>query len=249
SGNYQGAGEMPLERAIREFRFAYGADAEVRKMRQPPGTLALDSMPTPVVEMFRRAFLTPDRPQPSEWIESLDALAKALKKCVLHSGHYFYQRLSDCPWCEIENHARVRLFNFLLPGADSRRGHFRLNEIWKGIEGAEIPDTPMIATDKMSKAPKLSADVAAAVRMRIIGLIRAIAHSAGLSFLVGLGADPPLSFILLIMLVIISRILFRTDPISLDNLQTIFQSRQSTPADPLVRKVQARQLQAEGLAR
>src|SRR5262249_60225971 len=33
SGNFLGAGEMTLERAIREFRFAYGADAEVRKMR------------------------------------------------------------------------------------------------------------------------------------------------------------------------------------------------------------------------
>src|SRR5262249_16128292 len=138
---------------------------------------------------------------------------------------------------------------FLLPGADSRRGHFRLDEIWKGIEGAEIPDTPMFATDKMLKAPKLSADVAAAVRMRMIGLIGAIAISARLRFLVGLGADPPLLFILLIMLVVISRILFRSDPISLDNMQTIFQSRQSIPDDPLVREVQARQLQAVGLAR
>src|SRR5499426_698683 len=52
SGRYLGAGEMPLERAIREFRFAYGADTEARKMRQPPGTLALDSMPTPLVDVF-----------------------------------------------------------------------------------------------------------------------------------------------------------------------------------------------------
>ena len=50
SGRYFGAGEMPLERAIREFRFAYGVEAEERKMRQPPGTLALDSMPPPLVE-------------------------------------------------------------------------------------------------------------------------------------------------------------------------------------------------------
>ena len=48
SGNFLGAGEMSLERAIKESRFAYGADAEVRKMRQPPGTLALDSLPAPL---------------------------------------------------------------------------------------------------------------------------------------------------------------------------------------------------------
>src|SRR5262249_9105875 len=183
SGNCLGAGEMTLERAIREFRFAYGADAEVRKMRQPPGTLALDSMPPPLVDMFRRAFLTTDRPQPREWIEPLDALAKALKKCVLHSGHYYFQRLSDCPWCGIESRAQVRLVNFLLPGADSRRGHFRLDEIWKEIEFAEAPDTPMIPAKKMPNAPKLSADVATAVRRRRIALIGAIALSASQGFM------------------------------------------------------------------
>ena len=31
SGAYLGAGEMPLERAIREFRFAYGVNVEERK--------------------------------------------------------------------------------------------------------------------------------------------------------------------------------------------------------------------------
>src|SRR5262249_38951201 len=77
SGRFLGAGEMPLEQAIRESRFAYGADAEVRKMRQPPGTLPLDSMPAPLVELFRRAFLSIDRPQPGEWVKPLDALSKS----------------------------------------------------------------------------------------------------------------------------------------------------------------------------
>src|SRR5215475_8270293 len=99
SGRRLDAGEMPLERAIRERRFAYGDDAEARKMRQPPGTLALDSMPSPLVDLFRRAFLSTDRPQPREWIEPLDALAKALKKCDSHNGHYYYRELRDCPWC------------------------------------------------------------------------------------------------------------------------------------------------------
>ena len=97
SGRYLGAGEMPLERAISEFRFAYGVDAEARKMRQPPGTLALDSMPSQFVGLFRRAFLSTDRPRPREWIEPLDALAKALKKCESHNGHYYYRELRDLP--------------------------------------------------------------------------------------------------------------------------------------------------------
>ncbi|HKQ79798.1 MAG TPA: tetratricopeptide repeat protein [Blastocatellia bacterium] len=161
SGRYLGAGEMPLERAIREFRFAYGVDAEAREMRQPPGALALDSIPAALVDLFRRAFLTTDRPQPGEWIEQLDALAKALKKCDLHSGHYYYRELRDCPWCGIESRARVRLFNFLLPGDDSRRGHFRLDEIWKDIESVETPRAPLIQWDKLLKAPAPSAEAKA----------------------------------------------------------------------------------------
>src|SRR5215475_13144437 len=64
SGLHLGVGEMPLERAIREFRFAYGEDAESREMRQPPGTLALDSIHPALIELFRRAFLSTDRPHP-----------------------------------------------------------------------------------------------------------------------------------------------------------------------------------------
>src|SRR5215813_6920106 len=131
SGRFLGQGEMPLERAIREFRFAYGADAESREMRQPPGTLALDSMPSLIVRLFRRAFLSTDRPRPREWVERLDELAKALKKCERHSGHYYYRELSDCPWCGIESHARIRLFNVQFPGDNSPRGQFRLDEVWK----------------------------------------------------------------------------------------------------------------------
>ncbi|MGH9769597.1 MAG: hypothetical protein ACREAB_19400, partial [Blastocatellia bacterium] len=186
SGRFLGAGEMPLERAIREFRFAYGAGAEARKMRQPPGALALDSMPSSFVALFHRAFLSPDRPQPHEWVEPLEALSKSLKKCSLHSGHYYYQELCDCPWCGIETNARVRLFNFLISEADSRRGHFRLDEIWKEIVSVEPPDTPPIPWDKMLEAIKPSADVVEAVQETSTRLIAAILFSTIPSFGVAL---------------------------------------------------------------
>src|SRR5262247_4482403 len=178
SGRYLDAEEMPLERAIREYRFAYGADAEARKMRQPPGTLALDSMPPPLVNLFRRAFLSTDRPRPREWIEPLDALAKALKKCDLHSGHYYYRELRACPWCGIESEARVRLFNFLLPGDDARRGHFRLYEIWNEIESVETPHISLIQWDKILKTPKLSVEVQVFAADRENRLTRALIFSA-----------------------------------------------------------------------
>src|SRR5215475_11047342 len=201
SGRYLGAGEMPLERAIRESRFAYGADAEARKMRQPPGTLALDSMPPPLVDLFRRAFLTTDRPRPREWVEPLDALAKALKKCDLHSGHYYYRDLRYCPWCGIESQARVRLFNFLLPGDESRRVHFRLDEIWKDIESVEKPYASLIQRDMMLKP---SAEVAAFAKARKIRLNIAIICSAFAGVAITLLADGPHILFLLIMVGLIA---------------------------------------------
>jgi DNA-binding helix-hairpin-helix protein with protein kinase domain len=197
SGRYLGAGEMPLERAISELRFAYGVDAEAREMRQPPGTLALDSMPSQFVGLFRRAFLSTDRPRPREWVEQLDELAKALKKCESHNGHYYYRELRDCPWCGIENQAHVRLFNFLLPGDGSRRGHFRLDEIWREIVSVEAPGALLIQWDKILGAPLLSAEVAAFARDRRDRFNLVIVLSAFAGLTISLLAPNPLALIML----------------------------------------------------
>jgi DNA-binding helix-hairpin-helix protein with protein kinase domain len=220
SGRYLGAGEMPLERAIREFRFAYGADSEARKMRQPPGTLALDSMPPPLVDLFRRAFLLTDRPRPREWIEHLDSLAKALKKCDLHSGHYYYRELRDCPWCGIESQARVRLFNFLLPGEDSRRGHFRLDEIWKEIESVETPHTSLIQWDKILKTPKLSAEIQVFAADRESRLTRALIFSTIAGLAIALLLPLPFALIMLILAGMIAGRIARAEPPLLENIQS-----------------------------
>ncbi len=249
SGRFLGAVEMPLERAIREFRFAFGADAEVRKMRQPPGTLALDSMPSELVDLFRRAFLTADRPRPGEWVEPLEVLAKSLKKCSLHSGHHYYSELRDCPWCGIEMRARVRLFNFPLSGASSQRGYFRLDDIWNEIESIEAPDTPLVPNDRLTKALEPSADVAAAARRRKGDLITAIIFTALLSFVIALVTSFPVSLALLIPLLVIARKISGADQISLDDPLTLFQSQNSIPDDPVVQKVRSRHQKAEGNAR
>jgi DNA-binding helix-hairpin-helix protein with protein kinase domain len=210
---------MPLERAIREFRFAYGVDAEARKMRQPPGALALEYMPSLFVRLFRRAFLSTNRPQPREWVEQLDALAKALKKCDMHSGHHYYRELSDCPWCGIETHTRVRLFNVELPGDDSRRGHFRLDEIWKQIESVESPDAPLIRWEKILKAPEPSAEIAALAATRDGRFTLALVFSIIAGILVS--CIPIFSFhiIALIFAGIIARSIARVEHPSLEKIQ------------------------------
>jgi DNA-binding helix-hairpin-helix protein with protein kinase domain/Tfp pilus assembly protein PilF len=216
SGRYLGAEEMPLERAIRECRFAYGADAEGRNMRQPPGTPALDSIPPPLVDLFRRAFLTADRPRAREWIEHLDALAKELKKCDLHSGHHYYRELRDCPWCGIESQAGVRLFNFLFSGDESWRGHFRLDEIWKEITNVEAPHIPQIQLDKISKP---SAEVAAFAKARKIRLSIVIICSAFAGLAITLLVDGPHSLFLLIVVGLTASAIVNTKASSLEDIR------------------------------
>src|SRR5262245_50682469 len=247
SGRYLDAGEMPLERAIREFRFAYGADAEARKMRQPPGTLALDSMPTPIVDLFRRAFLSTDRPRPREWIEPLDALAKALKKCDSRSGHNYYSELRDCPWCGIEAQARVRLFNFLLPGDDSRRGHFRLDEVWKEIVSVKSPGAPLIRLDKRLTPLVPSAEVAAFERDMRNRLILALNFSVIAGLAIPLFVSFPLAFILIILAGLAACAIGKVERTA--TVQLLLQQRNPSSGEPILEKVQAHYRRAEEAAR
>ena len=135
SGRFSGAGELPLEQAIRELRFAYGEDAATRQMQPPPGTLALAAIPAELIALFRRAFLATDRPNPAEWLPPLEWFSQALQPCTLHSGHYYYAKLTACPWCDLEARVGVRLFNFKL--GNRNQSEFRVEELWAEIEVLE----------------------------------------------------------------------------------------------------------------
>src|SRR5262249_1139161 len=187
SGRFLGGGEMPLERAIGELRFAYGDEAELRRMLPPPGSLPFDAVPQAIADLFTRAFLATaaaDRPQPREWVEPLETLAKSLKKCSLHSGHFYYRQLTDCPWCKLESLARVRLFNFMLPGANGTRGGFRLAEIWREIERIEPPNESLPTQIVKLKRPVASPLAASFAWERFSRLILALTISALAGFVI-----------------------------------------------------------------
>jgi tetratricopeptide (TPR) repeat protein len=198
SGRFLGEGEMSLERAIRELRFAYAADAESRQMRRPPGTLALAAISPAIADLFGRVFTSTsaDRPKAGDWIAPLDLLGKSLRKCVLHGGHHYYAELSACPWCEIETWARVRLFNLSPYWATGRRGHFRLDEMWNDIEAVPPPTAVSVYRDEILDRLKPSEE-AVAFRRRSS---RAAAVAVSLSALIGFAAAwIPYIFIILFL--------------------------------------------------
>jgi DNA-binding helix-hairpin-helix protein with protein kinase domain/Tfp pilus assembly protein PilF len=252
SGRFLGTGEMALERAIRELRFAYGADAESRQMRQPPGTLPLEAMPAPLVKLFRRAFLSTslgDRPQPREWIEPLVGLAKSLKKCGLHSGHYFYRELRDCPWCGIEAHARVRLFNFLLAGSDGNRGPFPLDEIWGEIESVPAPITALTPQDNQIRALEPSAEVTTFAHERRTRFILALGFSAAAGLLIPLLTDFPFTFWLLIMAGVGAFRLAKAEKSMTGQTQLLLQRQPAVSDEPLVGRIESVRQEAEDTVR
>ena len=115
SGNYHGAEDKSLEDCIAEYRFAYGKTAELKRVKQPPGTLSLSQVSPRVAELFERAFSSEnkERPEPREWIEAFEDLSDNLEQCNFHPGHHYFKSLTACPWCEIESQTGVMLFPFI----------------------------------------------------------------------------------------------------------------------------------------
>ena len=110
AGRPLGKEERSLEDCIREQRFAYGTEASLRQIKQPPGTLDLEAVSLPVAQLFERAFLRLERPAAREWIHALKELSDNLTRCGQNSGHHFWKSLKTCPWCALEKQTGLPLF-------------------------------------------------------------------------------------------------------------------------------------------
>jgi DNA-binding helix-hairpin-helix protein with protein kinase domain len=148
AGRYQGHDDMPIERAIREYRFAFGRHAATRQMEPPPHTLPFTALPASVADLFERAFappgLTQGRPTARDWFHALERLGTELRICDQTRVHHQYPRpLKDCPWCALE---RVGAVFFPAPerfppgetGADLPA--FDLDRVWNRILAITLPD-------------------------------------------------------------------------------------------------------------
>jgi DNA-binding helix-hairpin-helix protein with protein kinase domain/Flp pilus assembly protein TadD len=141
AGSFLGSTENPsLETLIRENRFAYGPNARLRQMSQPPGTLHLEDVGQRLATMFERAFSNGQtRPAPQEWVTGLGELAVNLTQCRINSGHYFLKTRSSCPWCEIETRSAVAYFNVVITGFAVGQGAFNIASILSQLEVVPFP--------------------------------------------------------------------------------------------------------------
>jgi DNA-binding helix-hairpin-helix protein with protein kinase domain len=141
AGKFLGRGDMPIEKAIGEFRFAFDPDSQRTQMHPPPNCITLAHVSPEVRGFFVNAFAPggaqSGRPNAGQWIGALDALGHQLKKCSTNDAHSFFQSLSMCPWCVIEGQAGVLLFVGYAVAAGA--SGFKVEIVWAQIASVQSP--------------------------------------------------------------------------------------------------------------
>lgn len=157
AGRYLGEGDMPIEQAIKEHRFAYGRQRHLVSMDQPPGTPPIDIVSAPAAELFERAFAAESvylgRPSAAEWVEALGGLEAALVECPIGIAHWHSSELVACPWCRIEAATGVPLFSTEV--SEATAGLFDLAAFWQQLLDIKHPGPAPDVTTGAAK-PKLS---------------------------------------------------------------------------------------------
>lgn len=189
SGAYR-SGEMPIERAIGEHRFAYSQRRKVG-MTPPPAVPTLADFPAPVAAAFEAAFGVDGaagRPSPRDWIALMTALEADLRQCAANPLHSYPKQAAECPWCRMERKQRISLF--VAPGSkiaeaplpdDPGAAAFDLKKAWARIEH-EAPPPPAPADpplDPLGAFPP-GASRGPRLRRKLLGLVALIAAAAAL---------------------------------------------------------------------
>jgi len=181
AGRYSGPGEMPIDKAIAEYRFAYGPERVRGGMESPPGTPLLEAMGAAIASNFIRAFsrssIPSGRPDAQSWIRALDDLKAGLRTCSAVSWHQYPAELGSCLWCSVEKQTAVRLFRGRV-SALGVVGAISIEALWRAIIAVADPGPdPLLPSDRPFELPSSVALPSAAVN--------AIRKAASLACVVG----------------------------------------------------------------
>lgn len=151
AGRFFGDGELTIERAIAERRFAFSNDKSATLMEPPPASLRLDDLPPAIGQLFERAFRQPDgvanRPAAREWVEQLDNLLQHRQGCSFDPAHLYDSRLEHCPWCRIEDGGGPAFF--VLDGSSSIISPKRIEHLEAQLRRLKYPPFPEISAQQL----------------------------------------------------------------------------------------------------
>ncbi len=150
-GRYSG-GDMPIEKAIAEGRFAYSTIRDVG-MTPPPGTARLADFPVPVRAAFEAAFEKDGSPRPmaTQWVAVLKELETGLHRCGANGMHFHPPASGSCVWCRMERQIGILLFlpDFTIGRSgkvdDPGAAGFNLTQVWAAIEAVRLPDAAALS--------------------------------------------------------------------------------------------------------
>ena len=188
SGAYA-SGEMPIERAIGEHRFAYTRQRQIG-MKPPPVVPTLADVPPQIATAFEAAFApgsTAQRPTAAQWVSLLADMEKALKVCGRSPLHHHAPNATECPWCRMEARQGIVLFLPYAPAgqiatpSDPGAAAFDLGTAWRMIQAVpplssatpepHLPGLTLVASDRALAARR---DRRARKLLGIFGLLVAI---------------------------------------------------------------------------
>lgn len=204
SGRFLGRGDMPLERAIEEYRFAYGRGASGRGMASPPNSPPIEAVTAEIATAFERAFAQSGsrdggRPSASEWVRLLERLSVQLGQCTSNPSHWFYRNLSSCPWCAIQAVTGTVLYAVAVArSAPGSGAPFDLVLVWSQIIAVTSPGSaPQIESHPGTVPPTpefQAAGQAQRRRTRRLSIVTLVVWILGIPFI---AASPILAVLLL----------------------------------------------------
>lgn len=163
AGRYLGEGDMTIERAIAERRFAFSKHTDQTQLEPPPASLTPEDLPSGVGELFERAFRAeddgPDRPSPKEWVAELEKLLQNRKECPVESAHVHSSAALGCPWCRIENAGGPTFFlDVEMTDGSSESRLAALDTQLAKVKAIHFPEVPAGAL-KLPRLPLMKAPV------------------------------------------------------------------------------------------
>lgn len=152
AGRYLGPGDMPINQAIAQNRFAYSRSARTYQMQTPLHAPPLSIVPPVLVDLFERAFgpasAQPNaRPSAAEWVSALKTFVGTLRACASDPGHVYAPHLPNCPWHALMQQGAPNFFvtvAYTRAGRTSSGSSFVLAAVWARIETVSSPNTAYV---------------------------------------------------------------------------------------------------------